>query len=373
MDLKFIRFRRRIFSLLPFLLKAFGVVGILGLIYLAYFYILPGLQAAEKIFGKGINPVEIITRREINLKETDGRTNILLLGVPGGENEGPMLTDSIIFVSLPRDENVQRSEVRVQKQQNIVLLSIPRDLWTPALNSKINTAYEIGEGKKESGGLVLAKSVVSDMLGVPIHYGLVVDFAGFEKAIDILDGVEIEVENTLDDAKYPIAGHENDECGGDKEYKCRYEHLLIEKGRQLMDGKLALKYARSRYALPPEGSDFARGQRQQKLLSGVKDKAFSTQTLLNAGKIKELMKIFAENLKTDIKSEEIDDFLKLALKIKNQPLKSLFLGVDDLTKNYEGLLINPPAWQYGAWVLTPKEGEENFEKIQEYIKEGLKN
>ena len=71
----------------------------------------------------------LIFDKGVALKETDSRVNILLLGIGGGNHDGPNLTDTIIFASLD------------PKNNKVTLISIPRDLWFPALegsNKKIN-------------------------------------------------------------------------------------------------------------------------------------------------------------------------------------------------------------------------------------------
>lgn len=71
--------------------------------------------------------------------------------------------------------------------------------------------------------------------------------------------MEINVERSFDDFTFPIEGKENAPVEAD-----RYEHLPFDAGKTFMDGNTALKYAHSRHAAGPEGSDFARSLRQQK-------------------------------------------------------------------------------------------------------------
>ena len=301
----------------------------------------------------------VVTSRPLSLKESDGRTNILILGVAGGEHEGARLTDSIIFSSV----NPKTNEVTV--------VSLPRDIWVDSLKNKINSAYELGEEKQKGGGLVLTKAVVEDILAQSAHYTVLIDFSGFKKMVDLFGGIEVEVENTFDDYKYPIVGRENDLCEGDPEYKCRFEHLHFDKGRQFMDGERALKYVRSRQAEGKEGTDFARSQRQQKIIFALKQKILSYETLLNPGKILALKKILGENIVTDIQPSEIDDFFKITKKLNSAKIKTLTLDTGDEENGRDGFLVSPPSFQYsGAWVLVPRSG--NWEEIQKYLASQLK-
>lgn len=282
--------------------------------------------------------------KKSELRQTQGRVNVLLLGVGGSDHIGFDLTDSLIFSSTDLESG------------ETLLVSIPRDIWIDSMKAKINTAYHYGEEKKPGGGLTLAKAVVSEVVGQPVHYAVLLDFSGFVQAVDLVGGLEIEVERALDDFKYPVPGKEDAEPE-----ESRYEHLHFEAGLQQMAGDLALKYVRSRYAEGEEGTDFARSRRQQKALLAFKDKVFSSQTFLNPRKIKELINIFGDSIKTDIQENEHSGFLGLVLKIKESKIETVSLDGE--------LLYTPTKSQYeGQWVLIPRAG--NWDAVHQYV-EGL--
>jgi LCP family protein required for cell wall assembly len=287
-----------------------------------------------------------------DLDSSGGQINILLLGAGGEEHQGHDLTDTIIFFSVS------------QKGEDGLMISLPRDIWIPSLRAKLNTAYHYGEEKKPGGGLILARSAVSEILDQPVHYAFLIDFDGFTKAIDLLGGIEVEVERTFDDYKYPIPGKGRDPCDGDPEYACRYEHIHFDAGAQNMDGKLALKYVRSRYAEGEEGSDFARSKRQQRLISAFKKKLFSLETILNLKKVEELATVFENHFDTDIAPETYAAFFKLALKFEQKNLR--FVVLDGLDEE-DGLLTNPEKSQrYDfQWVLTPR--ADTWQEVQEWV------
>ncbi|MBI2622752.1 MAG: LCP family protein [Candidatus Levybacteria bacterium] len=242
--------------------------------------------------GLKLSPVffQFLFSREIELKKTDERMGVLILGVGGERHEGPLLTDTIIYASID------------PAKKKIALLSLPRDFWVPDLKAKINTAYAYGEGKRKGGGIILSKAVVEKVLAQPVDYVVRVDFKGFVKAIDMLGGIEVDVEREFDDYEYPVAGKETDACGFEGEefekratasaaleaFPCRYMHLRFEKGRQPMDGETALRFVRSRHAIGVEGTDFARSKRQEKVIEAVKTKLFSLGTFLNPFKLTSL-------------------------------------------------------------------------------------
>lgn len=204
----------------------------------------------------------------------NGSVNFLILGKAGAGHPAPDLTDTIIFSSVSLES------------PSVILVSLPRDVWIPAIRAKLNSAYYWGKVKQEEGGgMVLAKASVEEIVGLPVHYGVVIDFSGFKGLVDVVGGIEVEVERSFVDEKYPIPGRENDECGGDSEFKCRYETITFEKGEIVMDGETALKFVRSRNAEGDEGTDLARAARQQKVIVALKNKILSPKILLSPKRI----------------------------------------------------------------------------------------
>lgn len=317
--------------------------------------------------------------RNINLKQiTPDKINILILGVGGGRHDGPLLTDTIMLATIDEEKN------------KVTLTSLPRDLWIPELegtNKKINTAYAYGESKRKGGGLKLMEAVVRKVTGQPVDYGVRIDFSGFTKAVDIVGGLDIEVENTFDDYLYPASGKEDDPCGVTEEeikefiatnpaeleiqekFYCRYDHLHFDKGLMHMDGETALKFVRSRHALGVEGSDFARSKRQQKVISAFREKVLSPQTLVNPVTLINLYNTVKESIDTDIKYEELDDFVKLAQKLNNAKIESVVIDYGDEINQRNGLLTEAPIsedYNYLS-VLIPRIGNGDFSEIAKYV------
>src|SRR3989344_2622475 len=159
-----------------------------------FLIIIMGLEVVVKTGTISPFLFQILFNKNIDLRKTDQNTiNVLLLGIAGGKHEGPNLSDTIIFASL----NIKESKV--------TLVSLPRDVWSSDIDSKINTAYAKGEVKKSGGGLILAKSVVSKITGQSIDYAVVIDFSGFVRAVDLIGGLNVNIERTFDDFEYPIA------------------------------------------------------------------------------------------------------------------------------------------------------------------------
>lgn len=315
-----------------FLLVLWGFSGIFARTSLAYYF---GL-IKDFVFAP---PQKI--------QSFNGMTNLLILGKGGAGHEAPDLTDTIIFTSFSHNKS------------SLIMTSIPRDIWIPALRAKLNSTYYWGNQKQENGGLILAKSSVEEIVGQPIHYGVVVDFEGFLKVIDILGGIEIEVENSFIDEKYPIEGRENDLCGGDPEYKCRYETIKFEKGLEVMDSATALKFVRSRNAQGDEGTDFARSARQQKVINAIIRKISKPEVFLSRSKMTALWNIFNESVETDLSESALVILARRAFDARNSR-KTYVLPED--------LLENPPkSSQYdNLYVFIPKKGD--WIEVHEWFK-----
>lgn len=293
-----------------------------------------------------VNPIKhLVASPDKEVKgEEENRINLLLLGVGGRGHEGGQLTDTIMLGSF---------ELTSKKA---ALISIPRDMSIPAENGgwqKINNISAYAEAlEKGSGGLALA-SELSKLLEIPINYYLKIDFLGFEKIIDDLGGIEVNIERSFDDFKYPVLGQEEAEV-----YEERFEHLSFDKGLTKLDGSMALKYARSRQGTNGEGSDFARAKRQQNIIEAVKNELISTNSL-KPKVIVSLIKDLGAHIDTNLDFWEITRLYKNFKDIKKENIihKVIDNSIDGLLQEN----ITPE----GAYVLVPRAG--NFREIKRFI------
>ncbi len=341
--------------------------------------IIIGLLCLLVLIVGGYFTYKLYFKKEIDLKveKKTGNINVLLLGRGGGMHDGPDLTDTIIVATINPEKKI------------VNLTSIPRDLWIPNIEAKINTAYYYGKEKNDTDKL-LVKSVLGKVTGKQIDYVLVIDFSGFVKLIDHLGGIDVTVRNVLDDYNYPIGGKENDSCektdeeiidlsaqiatGSAKEeeaFPCRYKHIHFDKGVSHMSGEMALEFVRSRHGVNGEGSDFARSQRQQDVINAIKDKALSLGIILNPIKVIGIFNILKDNIDTNAQVNEFDDFIKLAGELQGAKITSTVIDFGDEANNRYGLLRTPTqeeAARFGQWVLLPRVGADDFSEIKEYLK-----
>lgn len=273
--------------------------------------------------------------------------NFLLLGEGGAGHEGPDLTDTIMFGSVSR--------------KGTVLVSLPRDLWYQPWQTKINTLYFYGQEKGD--GLKWTKEIASEITGQKIDRVVLIDFAVFKDLVDLVGGVDVEIDKTFDDYRYPVSGKEKDPCDGDKEYKCRYEHLHFDAGIQRLDGETALKYVRSRYAEGDEGTDTARALRQQKVVAALKAKLTSPQIMFSLDKLKSLRVIFETRVKSDLTEDDYFNLGRIFLGPSSRKMESFV--VDGWQTGEDGLVYHPQTHPSGQWVLLPS--NDSWERIHQFV------
>lgn len=255
----------------------------------------------------------------------DDRVNVLLLGMGGAGHDGPLLTDTIMVLSVKPSTN------------QAALISIPRDLLVeiPGYGwRRINSINAYAEQDTPGKGGDVTAQAIGKMLNLDIPYYVRIDFRGFEKLIDELGGVTVTVDRSFSDPLYPTADDE-------------VQTISFSAGKQKMDGKTALVFARSRHGSNGEGSDFARSRRQQKILLAVKEALLSAGTLTNPGRITSIAELLRTHISTNVEAWQMLRLADIGSKIDTNKLGHLVF--DDAPN---GLLT--AAVVDGAFVLVPR-------------------
>jgi LCP family protein required for cell wall assembly len=236
-----------------------GVVGItVAVLAGAYIYLDDTLQQAAP------NTPEARAARAATRPALPGRpVNVLLIGADARPDEGdPGRSDSLILVRMD------------SKRGFISMLSFPRDLYVPIPgvgSGKINSAFFYGPAK--------TIETVRELTGEDVNYYFLIDFEGFEKLVDQVGGVYLDV-----DRRYF-----NDNTG----FGEHYDMIDLDPGFQRLDGHDALDYVRYRHT----DSDYARIARQQQFLSELKRQTARLSNLTNVTGFRD---IFGENIQTDL-------------------------------------------------------------------------
>jgi LCP family protein required for cell wall assembly len=242
-------------------LVAIGLVVLVVLVaawaLLGYLSVRSGVEAANKRLGPGVG-AQLADQSGLLLSHG---TTILLLGndsadLPG--RSGDRHSDSIMLLRTDPDRH------------RLAYLSIPRDLYVavPGVgNTKINAAFQ-------AGGAPLAIRTIREFTGVKINHVVVVDFANFEDLIDAVGGVTIDVPKPILSNRFDCPFKTEQRCG-------QWEGWRFAKGRQHMDGRRALIYARIREnRLDPGETDVIRAARQQAVIQAATGKLTSFGTLV---------------------------------------------------------------------------------------------
>lgn len=352
-------------------LKALVVVVVLVGIGVGIYSFLPTItQAFNNLFAGSSTALSWLATGGKELKQENGMTNVLLLGIDkradekyvvktgtGTESKGCFRTDTMIVASYNYDS------------KKVTMLSLPRDMWVTVdgfgnfktQSLKINGAYCFGDKYDyPGGGIALTTKLVSEYLNVPIQYSARVDFEGFKDAIDAVGGVDVNVEKAFVDNSYPIEGREDA-----LPISSRYKTLSFKAGLQHMDAETALAYARSRHGNNGEGTDFARSQRQEKVINAFRDKIFSSDTLKSPSALIGIYKSLGDSFATDVQSDELPAAFDIAKNIDTSLVKTYSL---DDRSDPGGFLYAPPSSQYGgAYVLVPLSG--SFTEIQQFVQQ----
>jgi len=199
-------------------------------------------------------------------KQVKGALNILLVGSDSRDPDtkddqaNAWRADTLILMHVPADHKTAQ------------LVSIPRDLWVVV--PKTNTAA-CGDGSRAKinasfafGGLPRAVHTVECLTDVKVDHVMAIDFGGFKEVTDALGGVDLNVDQTITSIHKP--------------------HRVFTKGMMHMNGEQALDWVRQRKQFPR--GDFARMQHQQEFLKAVLDKAASSGTLTDPGKLNAFLK-----------------------------------------------------------------------------------
>ena len=243
--------------------------------------IVTGLLAANRFVSQKVAE-NIETHSKI--QNTDNNLHIMVMGVDR-RNDDAGRSDTLMAVTVNKDAGTAQ------------ILSLPRDTRVQIEGNgydKINHAYAYGGHK-------LTRKTVEKLLGVPMDYYVLVDIQAFERIIDALDGVDINVEKRM--------YYEDpwDDDGG----------LVIDlyPGMQHMDGKKAIQYVRFRDG---EG-DIGRIARQQHFMQAVMEKMLSPSVV---PKLPKLMEEIQSAVETDMPLTEMVSLAQLLPSIREHGMIS---------------------------------------------------
>lgn len=228
----------------------------LSIFFIGVFNIFQYIEGTIKTFNQPLKKVEANHSFQGEKNKIDA-VNVLLLG-SDTRGEKQARTDTIMVAHYN------------PKTHNVKLISLMRDMYVSIPEhgqQKLNAAYTYG-------GPELLRKTIQLNFGLDIHHYAIVDFKGFEKGVDLLvpNGIEVDIPYTMSDG-----------IG-----------MTLEKGKQQLHGKELLGYVRFRQ---DRLSDFGRVQRQQEVISKLKDEAVGLHSVV---KLPDLLGILNTYIDTNI-------------------------------------------------------------------------
>lgn len=255
------------------------------------------------------------------------RLNVLLLGGDAGTGRTGIRTDTMIVVSIdPASGDIAMFSV----PRNFVRVPLPpgHGIWECNCFPKLlNDLYIEGSRRPEAfpgpgaPEVNAIKGGIGELLGIPIHYYMLVTLDSFVGIVDALGGVEIDVQFRIVDEIYP---HEDG---------VTVESIVIEPGLQKLDGHLALAYSRIRR----HADDYARMNRQRCVLEALVKQSNPAEMVRAYPRIASVLE---ETLLTDIPISRLPDFIDLLPKVDTERITTIrFIpptyvgGLDDRGKD----------------------------------------
>lgn len=258
-----------------------------------------------------------VTWDEVETISDEDIINILLIGQDARPGETRARSDTMILVSLNTKTN------------SIQMTSFMRDLYVQLpgySDNRINAAFALG-------GPELLNDTLNVNFGVVVDGNVAVNFTAFSEIIDILGGVDIEIDS-------------------EEAWYLRNDGISASEGMNHFDGEAALSFARMRYV---SGGDYTRTERQRRVITSIIES-------FKGASISQLLSVVNDVLPyvtTDLTDSEIISYVTKGLSALNAggEMSSLRIPADDA---HYGATIR------GMSVLVP-----DLEMCQEDLREFL--
>ena len=244
--------------------------------------------------------------------DKDGITNILLAGVDGNNLDKGNRSDSMMILTID------------EKNNDIRITSLARDTYVqiPGYGEeKLTHAYAYG-------GPALLLQTIDKNFGLKIDKYAAVSFSSFEKIIDALGGVEVDV----------------------LPKEVSYIQGVDSAGKQTLNGAEALAYSRIRYA----DDAYHRDNRQRTVMQAAYNKLSN-----NPGDLMEIGNTILGYTKTNIPPMEI-------FKLANKVIKMNFTEFPQLEFPLEGHRDGKIVSKEKGWVIL-WDKEYNNEQLKKFI------
>lgn len=220
----------------------------------------------------------------------EGNTTIALFGLDN-RDQGVYDTgnsDVIMVMNINNDT------------KEVSLVSVYRDTYLNIAGEGEEEKFRKANAAYSAGGAEQAVTMLNRNLDLDIDNYVAFDFKSVAEAIDILGGVEIDIESQAE------MDYLNDYISYTSEYVGGSDEMIDHLGKQTLNGVQAVSYARIRYTA---GGDFKRAERQRTVIS----KTFEKAKKANLSKITQIMDTVFPEIKTDLSSTEMMKIVRIAM------------------------------------------------------------
>lgn len=272
-----------------------AVVAVLSVVVVVAYKQLEGNITTMDISDKLGDRPDVVEKGAINVLVMGSDTREGANGAIGGDTPG--LSDTTILlhlsknrdfaygVSLPRDAMVEQPPCERKNGKG----------EDPGGLRQFNAAYAIG-------GPACTVKTVEQLSGVRIQHFVVVDFVGFKKMVNAIDGVTICVPEEVDDT---------------------VGNIKLPAGTYKVDGQQALDYVRVRHDIGAPTGDIGRMKRQQTFIAAMVEKVVSAGTLANPVRLYRFLDAATDSLTTDPGFANLKALASLGSQLKNIGLENV--------------------------------------------------
>ena len=255
------------------------------------------ISGIPKIITTG-DPTAPWTPENQGLTAKGSTINVLILGC---DHDYDDRTQKPILTTPGRSDSILMAHVDFARG-TIQCLTIPRDTAVSIPDHrglhKINAAHEFGDND-------LTVRTIKDRFGLDTDYYVTLDFESFQKVVNALGGVDVNIHKPL---------NYDDNWGN--------LHVHLKPGMQHLNGYQAMGYVRIRHS----DSDIARSERQHEFLEAVRGKV--NPTIIT--KLPNIFSAITSDMHSNMTQNQIIALANFARKLKPEQIQLITLP------NYEG-------------------------------------
>ena len=322
---------------MKFLLFLEILVILIALLYAGYYFLFSNIQQNK------INMTNV-TMNDFQDENMKDYRNIALFGVDSQTNdlgEGNR-SDAMIIASI----NKKTKEVKLLSLYRDTYVNVDREEGSEL--TKLTHAYSFG-------GPELAVSTINQNLDLNITDYVTVNFKALADTIDLLGGIELDIQEAE-------LGNLNDYIGNMNKINGGNSPKITKAGTQTLDGNQAVAYCRIRYV---GNGDFRRTERQRAVIEQIVAKAKHTNPITLTKIVKQVFPQVMTSLDSldvlalakDVFSYEIVETQGFPFETTGTKLSGIYYGIPT---TLESNVVKAHQFLFGTENFTPSDTVKNI-------------